>query len=72
MAVIETATVQSLIQHEYFHFFLILISFLLLAKVVHFILVKYVRGIAARTKSDIDNIILKIITKPYDSILLLL
>ena len=64
MAVIETATVQSLIQHEYFHFFLILISFLLLAKIVHFILVKYVRGLAARTKTDVDDTILEILTKP--------
>nr|QNO53363.1 large-conductance mechanosensitive channel MscMJLR [Methanosarcinales archaeon ANME-1 ERB6] len=64
MAVIETATVQSLICNEYFSFFLILISFLLLAKIVHFILVKYVGGLAARTKTDIDDIILKIVTKP--------
>ena len=64
MAVIETATVQSLIQHEYFHFFLILMSFLLLARIVHFILVKYMRELAARTKTDIDDTILKIVTKP--------
>ncbi|HJH27697.1 MAG TPA: mechanosensitive ion channel protein MscS [Methanophagales archaeon] len=62
MAVIEMLL--SLIHHEYFIFFLILISFLVLAKIVHFILVKYMRELAARTKTDIDDIILKIVTKP--------
>jgi small-conductance mechanosensitive channel len=39
-------------------------SFLLLARIVHFILVKYMRELAARTKTDIDDTILKIVTKP--------
>ncbi len=56
--------IESLIHDEYFHFLLILISSIILAKIVHFILVKYVRGIAARTKTDIDDAILKIVTKP--------
>ncbi len=55
---------ESLIHDEYFHFLLILASSLILTKIVHFILVKYVRGIAARTKTDIDDAILKIVTKP--------
>jgi len=62
MAVIEMLL--SLIRHEYFHFLLILISCLILARIVHFILAKYVRGLAARTKTDIDDIILEILTKP--------
>jgi small-conductance mechanosensitive channel len=53
-----------LIQYESFLFFLILASSLIITKIVHFILVKYVRGIAARTKTNIDDAILKIITKP--------
>lgn len=61
MAVVE---IESLIQHEYFHFLLILASSLILTKIVHFVIVKYVRGLAARTKTDIDDVILKIITKP--------
>lgn len=59
-----TVTIEQLIQHEYFHFLLILIGFFILAQVVHFILVNYVRKLAARTKTDIDDLILKILTKP--------
>ncbi len=64
MAVIETATVQSLICNEYFSFFLIMASSLVLTKIVHFILVRYLKEFVAQTKSDIDDAILKIITKP--------
>jgi len=53
-----------LIQHEYFHFFLILIGFFILAQIVHFVLVNYVRKLAARTKTDIDDVIVDILTKP--------
>ena len=55
---------EQLIQHEYFHFLLILIGFFIIAQVVHFILVNYVRKLAARTKTDIDDLILKLLTKP--------
>ena len=61
---VEMEQLQSLIQNEYFYFVLILISSLIVAKIVHFILVKHIREFAARTKTDIDDIILKIITKP--------
>jgi small-conductance mechanosensitive channel len=56
------AVIESLIRN--FQFVLILVGFAIITKIVQFILVKYVRGIAARTKTDIDDIILKIITKP--------
>lgn len=56
--------IESLIQNEYFLFVLILISSLILSKVVHFILAIYLKAFAIRTKTDIDDIILKIITKP--------
>ncbi len=59
-----TVTMEQLIQHEYFHFLLILIGFFIIAQVVHFILVNYVRKLAARTKTDIDDLILKLLTKP--------
>lgn len=55
---------EQLIQHEYFHFLLIIISSLILAQIVHFILVNYVKKLAARTKTDIDDLILRILTKP--------
>jgi len=61
MAVIE---IESLIWNEYFQFVLILASFAILTKIVHFVLVIYLKAFAARTKTDIDDIILKIITKP--------
>lgn len=62
--------IESLIQNEYFHFLLILASSLILTKIIHFILVKYVRGLAARTKTDIDDAILKIVTKPLCSFII--
>jgi small-conductance mechanosensitive channel len=55
---------EQLIQHEYFQFLIIVISSLILAQVVHFILVNYVRKLAARTKTDIDDIIVNLLTKP--------
>ena len=55
---------QGLVQNEYFYFLLILISSLIVAKIVHFILVKYFKEFAALTKTEIDDTILKIITKP--------
>ncbi len=56
--------IEQLIQHEYFHFFLILIGFFILAQIVRFILVNYVRQLAARTKTDIDDLIVDILAKP--------
>ena len=55
---------EQLIQHEYFQFLIIVISSFILAQVVHFILVNYVRKLAARTKTDIDDIIVNLLTKP--------
>lgn len=57
-------TIEQLSQHEYFYFFLIVISSVILAQIVHFILVNYVRRLAARTKTDIDDIIVNILSKP--------
>ena len=59
MVVIET-----LIQNEYFHSLLILIGSIIFARIFHFFLKNYVRKITEKTKTDIDEIILKIITKP--------
>lgn len=52
------------LQHEWFHFLLILISAFILAQIVHFILVNYVRRLAARTKTEIDDIIVDLLAKP--------
>jgi len=56
--------IEQLIRHEYFHFLLILISSFILAQIVRFILMNYVRKLAARTKTDIDDIIVNILSKP--------
>jgi len=50
--------------NEYFIFLLIMASSLVLTKIVRFILVRYLEVFVAQTKSDIDDAILKIITKP--------
>jgi len=56
--------VKVLISDEYFQVLLIVIGAVVLAKVLHFILKEYIQKLTERTKSDIDNAILKIITKP--------
>ena len=56
--------IEQLIRHEYFHFLLILISSFILAQIVRFILMNYVRKLAALTKTDIDDIIVNILSKP--------
>ncbi len=53
-----------LIQNEILNFFLILIGSAVFAKIFHFCLVNYIKRITDKTKSDLDDIILKIITKP--------
>ena len=53
-----------LTQNEILNFFLILIGSAIFAKLFHFCLVNYVKNFADKTKSDLDDIILKIITKP--------
>ncbi|MFB0526949.1 MAG: mechanosensitive ion channel family protein [bacterium] len=51
-------------ENEYFQFLLIIIGFFIFAKISHFIMIKYLKRIAKRTKTDIDDIILGIIKKP--------
>jgi len=55
---------ETLFQNEYLQFFLILISSIIFAQIFNFTLKKYVKRITKKTKSDIDDIILSIITKP--------
>lgn len=57
-------TLKVLISNEYFQALLVVIGAVVLAKVFYFVLKKYVKKLTERTKSDIDNAILKIITKP--------
>ena len=61
-----------IIQNEYFQFLLIIVGFIILAKVLHLILTRYVRRLAEKTKSDIDDIILGIVTKPLYILIILI
>ena len=63
---------QNLIQNEYFQFLLIAIGSAIFAKTFHFALTKYVKKITEKTKTDIDDIILKIITKPLYALIILI
>ena len=54
----------TLIQHEYFQFVLILISSLIVARIAHHILLNYIKALTKRTETDIDDILLEILTKP--------
>lgn len=55
---------KTLISNEYLQALLIVIGAVVLAKVFHFLLKGYIKKLTERTESDIDNAILKIVTKP--------
>lgn len=55
---------KSIVQNEYLQFLLIIIGSIILAKIFHFIMTKYVKKIAEKTRTDIDDILLRIIKKP--------
>ena len=59
MPAIETS-----IQNEYFQSLLIFLVSVAIAKASHYILKTYLKKITEKTKSDIDDIIINIITKP--------
>jgi small-conductance mechanosensitive channel len=61
---IKVIDIINLIKNEYIQFLLIILIFVVIAKILHFILARYVHKIAIKTKTDLDEIILKIITKP--------
>lgn len=63
--------IETLIQNEYFHFLLILIGSIIFAKLFNFFLRNYIKKITQKTKSDIDDIILNIITKPLCILIIL-
>lgn len=61
---------ETMIYNEYFRFFLIFLGSIVFAKVFHFVLTNYVKKITEKTKTDIDEIILKVITKPLYTLVL--
>jgi len=58
------ALFETIIQNEYFVFSIILVSSIVVAKILNFILKSYLCKLAEKSKTDIDDILLKIITKP--------
>jgi len=64
MAIIET-----LAQNEYFRSLLILLGSIIFAGIFNFILKTYIKKLTERTKSDIDDTLLKLITKPVSILL---
>jgi len=63
---------ENLIQNEILQSFLILLGSFVFAKIFHFCLANYVKKITDKTKSDLDDIILKIITKPLYAFIIFL
>jgi len=55
---------KSIIQNEYFQFLIIIVGSFIFARIVHFIITKYFRKIAKKTKTEIDDILVKIVKKP--------
>ena len=58
------ADLSMLFQNGYSKSFIILISFILVANIIHLFLRTYIKAAASKTKTDIDDIILGIVTKP--------
>ena len=56
--------IKTLVQNEYFQSLLILLGSIIFAGIFNFILKTYIKKLTERTKSDIDDALLKIITKP--------
>ncbi len=51
-------------ENEYFQFLLIVIGAIILAKILRFVIRQYFKRIARKTKTEIDDMILRIIKKP--------
>ena len=58
------ALFETMIQNEYFIFLIILFGSIITVGILHFILKNYIHKLVEKSKTDIDDIILKIITKP--------
>lgn len=56
--------IENIIDNEFFRFLLILIGSILLASIIHLIFKVYLKRITEKTRTDIDDIMLKIITRP--------
>jgi len=57
---------------EYLLFFVTVVCSVIFAKIFHFVLVKYVSKITEKTKTNIDDILLNLVTKPLYILILLI
>ena len=62
-------TIETLVWNEYFQSLLILLGSIIFAGIFNFILKTYIKKLTERTKSDIDDTLLKLITKPVSILL---
>ncbi len=63
--------IPAILQNEYVQFLAILLGSMILAKLVHFILKIYVHQITLKTKTDLDEMILSLVTTPLYLLVLL-
>lgn len=63
--------IKTMVHNEYFQSFVILLGAVIGAKVFLFILNKYVKRIVRQTKSDIDDMLLEILRKPFYVLIIL-
>ena len=62
-------TMETLTQNEYFQSLLILLVTAIFANISYFIMKNYIKKLTEKTKSDIDDTLLKLITKPVSILL---
>lgn len=53
-----------LYENEYFQFLLIIVGSIIFAKVFNLIVTKYIKKITEETKTDIDDMLMRVIKKP--------
>jgi small-conductance mechanosensitive channel len=63
-------TLDELVQNEYFVFVAMIVTSFFVAKLVNIVLSKWVKKLTDRTKSDVDDLILKAIIRPMDFLII--
>jgi small-conductance mechanosensitive channel len=65
-------TTQQLLENEYFVALLIFLGFVVIAKIIDFLLKTYAKKLAQKTKTDIDDLILKYTETPISILVIIL
>jgi small-conductance mechanosensitive channel len=58
------ASIETMLTNSYLQFLIIVVGSVVLARIIHFVIQKYVSSFAKQTKSDIDDIIVGAIIRP--------